>query len=119
MNTWIPAALLSLFGFGLWGLFRKLAILYIDARSALIYQTIGVALIGLMTLSLVHFKPATDSRGLIAAIFTGLAYAGGSLFYFIAAEKGKIMTVVTLTALYPVITIILSVALVGYGNAIK
>lgn len=108
MTSWLPAALLSLFSFGLWGLFTKLAVVHIDSKSALIYQTIGVVVIGLIALGTMNFKPATDTKGLSYAILTGAAYGIGCLFYFVAASKGKITTVVTLTALYPFITIVLS-----------
>lgn len=108
MTRWLPAALLSLFSFGVWGLFTKLAINYIDSKSALVYQTIGVLIIGLITVGLLGFKPATDIKGLSYALITGLAYGIGCLFYFVAADHGKIITVVTLTALYPLITIVLS-----------
>lgn len=108
MSTWLPATFLSLFSFGLWGLFTKLTVVHIDSRSALIYQTIGVVLIGIVTLSMANFKPATDAKGLMYAILTGAAYGIGCLFYFMAASKGKIVTVVTLTALYPLVTIILA-----------
>lgn len=108
MTQWLPAALISLISFGLWGFFTKLAIIYIDSKSALIFQTAGVLIIGLITLVSLDFKPSMDIRGLSFGILTGLAYGIGCLFYFIAADKGKITTVVTLTALYPIITIILS-----------
>ena len=108
LTTWLPATLLSLFSFGLWGLFTKLAVVHIDSKSALIYQTIGVVIIGMIALSSMSFKPATDAKGLSYAILTGIAYGIGCLFYFIAASKGKIITVVTLTALYPLITIVLA-----------
>lgn len=108
MTSWLPATFLSLFSFGLWGLFTKLTVVHIDSRSALIYQTIGVMIIGLITLSMANFKPAADTKGLVYAVLTGTAYAVGCLFYFMAASKGKIITVVTLTALYPLITIILA-----------
>ncbi len=108
MTGWLPATFLSLFSFGLWGLFTKLTVIHIDSRSALIYQTIGVIAIGIITLSMVNFKPATDTKGLTYAVLTGVAYGIGCLFYFMAASKGKIVTVVTLTALYPLITIILA-----------
>lgn len=107
MSTWLPAALLSLLSFGFWGFSTKLSMLYIDSRSALIYQTVGVAIVGVITLSLMNFKPATDFKGLGFAILTGACYAVGCFFYFVAADKGKINTVVTLTALYPFITIAL------------
>jgi transporter family protein len=108
MIGWFPAAIISLFSFGLWGLFTKLAVEHIDSRSALIYQTLGVIIIALFMLKSINFKPSTDAKGLSFAILTGLAYGVGCLFYFIAASKGKIITVVTLTALYPLITILLA-----------
>ena len=108
MTNWLPATLLSLFSFGLWGLFTKLAVVHIDSKSALIYQTIGVVIIGIIALGSMNFKPATDTKGLSYAILTGAAYGIGCLFYFVAASKGKIITVVTLTALYPFITIVLA-----------
>lgn len=108
MTQWLPSALMALFSFGLWGLFTKLAIVHIDSKSALVFQTIGVLLIGIITLSFLNFKPATDIRGLSFGLLTGIAYGIGCLFYFVAVDRGKIITVVTLTALYPVVTILLS-----------
>lgn len=108
MAQWLTPALLALFSFGLWGLFSKLALAHIDSKSALIFQTAGVLIVGLITLSMLNFKPSTDIKGLGFGLLTGLAYGIGCLFYLIAADKGKIITVVTLTALYPLITILLS-----------
>lgn len=107
MSSWLPAALLSLLSFGLWGFFTKLAVNHIDSRSALIYQTLGVIFIGTLTLFMVQFKPTTDVKGFSYSVLTGVAYGIGCLFYFIAASKGKIITIVTLTSLYPFVTIIL------------
>lgn len=108
MINWFPAALLALFSFGLWGLFTKLAVIHIDSKTALIYQALGVAVVGIIMLYNMNFKPATDTKGISWALLTGFAYGIGCLFYFIAASKGKIITVVTLTALYPLVTILLA-----------
>ncbi len=116
---WLGAALLALISFGIWGLFTKLTIAYIDSKSALIYQTAGVMLIGFITLSLLDFKPATDIKGISFGVLTGIAYGVGCLFYFIAADKGKIITVVTLTALYPLVTILLSYLLLKETVSLK
>jgi len=111
--NWLPAAIFSLLAFGLWGFFSKLTVQHIDARSALIFQTLGVVITGFATLGMIHFRPATDSRGVALAILTGIAYGLGCLLYFIAAKNGKVTTVVTLTALYPLVTIALSSALLN------
>ncbi len=106
--NWGLATALSLCSFGLWGFFTKLSVLHIDSKNALIFQTVGVMIVGLMTLALVNFKPTTDTKGISYAVLTGVAYGVGCLFYFFAASKGKITTVVTLTALYPLVTIVLA-----------
>lgn len=119
MTQWLPAAILSLLSFGLWGLFTKFAILHVDSKSALIFQTAGVLLVGLFILSTMKFKPASDIRGISFGLLTGIAYGLGCLFYFIAADKGKITTVVTLTALYPLVTILLSYFLLREAVSMK
>lgn len=119
MTQWLPAALMALLSFGLWGLFTKLAIVHIDSKSALVFQTAGVLVVGLIALSLINFKPAMDAKGLSFGLLTGIAYGVGCLFYFIAADRGKIITVVTLTALYPLVTIVLSYLLLKETVTLK
>lgn len=119
MNHWLLPSLIALLSFGLWGLFTKLSVIHIDSRSALIYQTLGVAVIALIIFATMNFKVQTDAKGIMYALLTGLAYGVGCLFYFIAASKGKIITVVTLTALYPLVTIVLAYFLLKEGVTIK
>jgi transporter family protein len=106
--NWFTASFFALLSFGLWGFFTKLSVVHIDARSALVFQTVGVAVIGLITLGLINFKPMFETKGITYSVLTGMAYGVGCLFYFVAASKGKIITVVTLTALYPLVTIMLA-----------
>lgn len=117
--NWLFASLLALLSFGFWGLFTKLAVTPLDYRSALIYQTLGVLVVGIFTLSTVGFKPMASFKGSSYAILTGAAYSIGCLFYFMAASKGKIVTVVTLTALYPLVTIALAYFLLNESVSIK
>lgn len=117
--NWFNASILALLSFGLWGFFTKLSVVHIDSKSALIYQTIGVLVIGLMVLGMMKFKPATDTKGILYAVLTGVAYGVGCLFYLVAASKGKIVTVVTLTALYPLVTILLAYLLLKETVSLK
>lgn len=121
MNSiaWFPAALISLFSFGLWGFFTKMAITYIDAKSALFYQAIGIACIGLVTLVLLKFKPDSEIKGMSFGLLSGIATGIGSLLYLIASDKGKVTTVVALTALYPLLTIFLAYVILHEGINLK
>lgn len=93
-------------GFGVF--FSKLAVIHIDSKSALVFQSLGILIIGFITLSILNFKLDTSTKGVSFGLLSGLASGIGCLFFLIAADKGKASTVVTLTALYPLITIILS-----------
>jgi len=117
--NWVTSSFLALLSFGFWGLFTKLTVNHIDSKSALIYQSLGVLIIGLITLGIMEFKPATQLKGISFAVLTGAAYGIGCLFYFIAADKGKIITVVTLTALYPLVTLALALLLLKESVSLK
>lgn len=101
--------LLAMLTFGAWGFFPKLAVNYINPQSALIYQVIGGLLVGIVGLAMLNFKPETHPVGIVYALLTGITGVLGTFFYYAAASRGQISVVVSLTALYPLITILLAV----------
>lgn len=109
MDSWFYWTLLAMVTFGAWGFFPKLAVNYISPASALIFQVIGGMLVGIVGLAFIHFKPETHPLGILFAVLTGITGMLGTLFYYAAASKGQIAVVVSLTALYPLITILLAV----------
>ncbi|MFH1215740.1 MAG: EamA family transporter [Pseudomonadota bacterium] len=108
MDNWVFSALLALLLYGFWGFFPKIAVSYIDPQSALIYEVAGALLVGLVSLFIVGFHPQHHPKGILYAFLTGIAGMTGTLFFFTAAQKGKISVVVSLTALYPLITVLLA-----------
>ena len=108
MPNWLISSLFALFFFGLWGFFSKLALFHITARAALLMQSIGVLLVSLFLVKGIAFRELLHLKGANFGVLTGVAYGLGCLFYLMAADKGKLVTVVTLTALYPLITILCS-----------
>ena len=108
MESWFLWTVLALLTFGLWGFFPKLAVNYINPASALVYQVIGGIIVGIIGLSLMGFRPQTHPLGIFFALLTGITGVLGTFFYYAAATRGQISIVVSLTALYPVITILLA-----------
>ena len=108
MPHWLVSSFFALLFFGLWGFFSKLALFHLNARAALILQTIGVILTSLFLLKGMHHRELWSIKGSHFGILTGVTYGLGCLFYLMAVDKGKLVTVVTLTALYPLITIFCS-----------
>lgn len=109
MNSWFFWTILAMVTFGAWGFFPKLAVNYISPQSALIYQVIGGLLVGIIGLAMLNFKPETHPMGILYALLTGITGVLGTLFYYFAASRGQISIVVSLTALYPLITIMLAI----------
>ena len=108
MESWFLWTILALLTFGLWGFFPKLAVNYINPASALVYQVVGGIIVGIVGLSLMGFRPQTHPLGIFFALLTGITGVLGTFFYYAAASRGQISIVVSLTALYPVITILLA-----------
>ena len=109
MPSWFFWTLLSMVTFGAWGFFPKLAVSYISPQSALIYQVLGGFFVGIVGLAILNFKPETHPMGILYAFLTGITGVLGTLFYYAAASRGQISIVVSLTALYPLITILLAI----------
>ena len=108
MESWLIPASAALIIYGLWGFFPKLAVTYINPASALIYEVAGAMLVGLLTLFWVGFQPESHPKGILFAMLTGVAGMLGTLCFFAAASRGKLSVVVSMTALYPLITILLA-----------
>jgi len=108
MNSWQVPAILALLVFGLWGFFPKLAVNHISPASALVYEVAGASLVGLVIYLFPGFTLETEPRGILFAVLTGLCGMLGTLFFLAAAKQGRIAIVVSVTALYPLVTIILA-----------
>jgi transporter family protein len=110
MKIWYLYALLTVLTWGLWGIFSKIASNYAKPRQALLFQTVGVLAFALLVLVLENFKIEWHRAGFTWAAVGGFFAFVGFLTFFAALEQGKASTVVTLSALYPLVTILLSVA---------
>lgn len=108
MDNWLTTAFIAFLLFGLWGFFPKLAVNYISPGSAIVYGLIGNIAVGLLALKLVGFRPEVHPKGILYAVLTGVTGMLGTLFFFYSVKNGKVSVVASLTALYPLITILLA-----------
>jgi len=116
---WILFTLLSLLCYGFWGYFGNLTAKYTNAYSALFFSSIGTFAAGLICLSLLHFQPAFSAKGTMYGMLTGLATGVGTLFFIAALRSGSTAPTVFITALYPVVTLLLCVFLLNEHLTLK
>jgi len=108
MDNWLTTAFIAFALYGLWGFFPKLAVSYINPASAIVYEVAGTIVVGLLAMKIVGFRPEVHPKGILYAVLTGVTGMLGTLFFFYSVKNGKVSVVVSLTALYPLITIILA-----------
>jgi transporter family protein len=111
MQIWMLYAGLSLTFWGLWGYFGKMASATMPAKSVFIVEAVVAVLVAAVWLAASGFKMQSDPKGLFWAALTGLTLGLGQLFFFLALSRGKASLVFGITALYPLITIALALAL--------
>lgn len=107
-NIWLVYALSSCLLYGFCGFFSKLTTNYTQPQTALIYQAVGILIVDFFVLWKSDFQFQAGKIGIICSIVSGLLSMLGALFYLLALSKGKVAMVVTLTGLYPLISILLA-----------
>jgi len=108
MNGWLLPAMVTLLLWGIWGFLPKLTTAYITPASAVVFEVAGGMVVAVVVLFILGFKPELDARGVGYAVLTGIVGLLGALGYLMAVKRGKVSVVVTMTALYPIISIILA-----------
>jgi transporter family protein len=109
LKIWYLYAVMTVVMWGLWGVFSKLASNYAKPRQALLFQTVGVIAFAVAVLAIEKFQIEWSLPGFTWAALGGFLAFIGFLTFFAALEKVKSSTVVTLSALYPMVTILISI----------
>ncbi len=60
IESWVLFSGLTLLAWGFWAFFPKLAVAHISPRSALVWDVVGGALVGIGMLFFLRFRPETQ-----------------------------------------------------------
>jgi len=108
MTGWLGYALLALAFWGGWGLFSKMAAVHLPVRQIFIVE-LGAYLVVAAAVLVLRPQPLTwPAAGVAAALGAGFCGALGLFCFLGALGAGQAAVVVPLTALYPIVTVILS-----------
>ncbi len=109
MNQWLGNALAAMLCWGLWAFFPKLSLARISPASSVFFEACGVMLTSIVVVFLLGPGLDSDLEGSFYAILTGIFGTVGLYFFFCAVKTGPISVISALTALYPVVTVVLAV----------
>ena len=108
---WLIWTLIALACWGLWALLSKIIGEALSPSMNQALSTLGILpVIAGLSLSK-HGKISGSRKGIAYAFASGLLSGVGNIAYYAVVNSGKAATVVPLTALYPLVTVLLAVAL--------
>ncbi len=110
-KLWLFYAIITTVFWGVWGAFIEIPEKAgFPATLGYVVWSLTMVPCALVALSIIKWKPETDKRSVLLGLIVGLLGAGGQLILFEALREGPAYIVFPLISLFPVLTIILSVA---------
>ena len=106
---WLFLAVLSMALYGGWGALGTKAAHLLDPRSVMWFSSLGILIAGFGCLASLHFRVQFSVEGATYSLLTGLANGLGTVCFIAALRTGPMIPVVMITALYPMVTIVLSI----------
>ena len=110
MNAWVLYSLITVCVWGFWGLSAKLASRSVSSQNLLLLAFLGNLLVFPLCLAVFgrHLRFIWRQPDYHFAVLAGIIGALGTLFFYLALTRGEASRVVVMTAMYPVITVILA-----------
>jgi transporter family protein len=109
---WLALSVIALVLWGIVGLLQKVTTNHIRADAVLIWDRLGYVLI--LPLIGISIHGALGANDILIGTLAGITNAMGALFLYLSLENGaKASIAVPLTALYPLLTVLLAVFLLG------
>jgi transporter family protein len=113
MKTWLLPALVTVLLYGLWSFLPKLSVKYLSPSNAVIYEVLGGMIFGAIAIVLMGFNLQYHPKGAVFGMVTGFCLVLAGFTYLVAASRGPVALVSAVSALYPLVTLILAALLLG------
>jgi transporter family protein len=116
---WFISAVMALILWGVWGVLQKIATNHMPPRIVYLASALGSIAVVLVIVATIRVQFPLSAEGTISAVVAGICSALGGLLFLHAVSKGEASVVITFTALYPVVSIILSFVLFREAVTLK
>jgi transporter family protein len=113
MADWLVLSLVAMVLWGIVGLLQKVTTNRISADAVLIWDRIGYVVVLPLLVVNTHIN-SLGPKDMLIGTLDGITNSLGALFLYMSLESGaKASIAVPLTALYPLLTVLLAVVLLG------
>lgn len=119
MQGWILPTFGALVLWGFWGFIPKLTTSYLSPKNAVVYEVLGGLLLAFIVLASSKFQLDFHPKGSVFAIVTGMLGLLGAFCFLLAVSKGPVTLVATVSALYPIVSILLAVFLLHESVSLR
>ena len=111
MKEWFLPTLGAILCWGCACFLPKLSTQYISMTSTIVFQGLGGAIVALLIFLHLSYPLETHPKGAILAVIAGMFTLLGMLFYIKAISKGSVAIISPLSALYPLVVIVLALVI--------
>jgi len=110
MERWMTYSLAAFLIWGVWGFLGKLASRTLGHKPLVVFSLAGYLVVFLVAVALGWGRGAFQAGrpGALLAVATGLASGIAYVFFYLAIGRGEASRIVTITALYPVVSFVLA-----------
>ena len=121
MDKWMLYALAAFFLWGAWGFMGKLASRTLNYKELVFHSLAGYLVVFVAVAAMGWGRGGFQSgkSGIWLALATGLCSGIAYLFFYLAVSHGEASRIVTITALYPVVSCLLAFLFLGEALSIR
>lgn len=106
---------ISLMLYGLWGFLGAKVTHLVNVKTVFFVSCLGTMTIGLLAIPLLSSKLELSFQGVSISLLQGLSTGCGTLMLFYALQRGPAIPIIMITALYPLVTVILTMIFLNQG----
>ena len=119
MKAWALPSFFCLIFYGLWGFLGAKASELANAKTVFVISCVGSMIAGLIAIPLISTRIEITTVNMSLSLLTGLATGFGTLMFMYALQRGPVIPIIMITALYPVVTIFLAMLFLNQAITLK
>lgn len=107
-NRWLLPALAAMFVWGFWAFLPKIALGTLSPHSVIFYESLGNFLVAVPVLCFLKFRLEYEGKTVALVAVTSVLTVTAILCFLYAMQGGPVAVIVTMTAMYPFICLLLA-----------